>query len=403
MRRRWRLAPGIAGFTAAIVVAGAAAVAGPPKFTERASYPAVDFGVVTSADLNGDGIPDLIETFENGVGFWFGGGDGTFTRGGTLGDTGPIRGTPPSGFLDIVEVATGLITSDRHVDLVVKGPYDGPVEEWLGRDVVTIFRGIGDGTFVPYRHRFVNTQTRDMLLGHLNRDDHLDLALAAPEKQAVLILYGRGDRGFRTRARVPAGLEAWDLDIGRFDHDSRPDLSATLPGAQLGPNQRSILLSRGGSAFGAPVLHDRPGDTTEGAVGDFNGDRLDDFAEVGRRFADPGTSRLQVLASQRGGRYAALPAVTLDGRVPVIQAGQLGGGGIDLLMTVVRPESDDIAFMKGNGDGTFAAPQDVLRDAGFLRVVDDLNGDRRLDLITAWFIPDEIEASLLRVFLNTTD
>jgi FG-GAP-like repeat len=99
-----------------------------PQFFARRDYPSAP-GYVAVADVNGDGIPDVVSMSSTGVHTLLGKGDGTFRVGPT---------TNPGGVLGFFELVPIDLNGDGKVDLIIA--QGGGIEVCFGN---------GDGTFQP--------------------------------------------------------------------------------------------------------------------------------------------------------------------------------------------------------------------------------------------------------------
>src|ERR1700744_6371998 len=99
-----------------LVAFDATAVAASPKaptFFARRDYAQHNITYVQAGDVNGDGIPDLVNLGAYGLSVWFGNGDGTFR-------SGPSSRTAPA-----VEATTFVLADlnrDGKLDAVIPNP-----------------------------------------------------------------------------------------------------------------------------------------------------------------------------------------------------------------------------------------------------------------------------------------
>jgi hypothetical protein len=146
-----------------------------PQVTHQVgAYP----GYITSGDLNGDGIPDLItaNSNDNTVSVLLGNGDGTFQPQVTY-----AVGSSP------LALIVNDFNGDGHLDLATAN---------AGDNTISVLLNHGDGTFqsqVPYT---VGYGPGWIASGDFNGDGKLDLATANGGDNTVSTLLGNGDGTF---------------------------------------------------------------------------------------------------------------------------------------------------------------------------------------------------------------
>jgi hypothetical protein len=190
-----------------------------------------DPSLVIVEDLNGDEIMDLAVTNHgsNSVSVLLGAGDGGFVAAPTL-DTvdGPCH------------VVAGDVDGDLVLDLVTVSMFDCDIEG-ISSDV-EVFRGHGDGTFLPPQD--VSDpffRSSKLALVDLDGDDRLDLAgnWDAP------VRLGNGDGSFGpTRSFAGFGVS---VASGDFNFDTRQDL--VIAGTNFRSSVFVLLNQSGPSAF----------------------------------------------------------------------------------------------------------------------------------------------------------
>jgi autotransporter-associated beta strand protein len=153
-----------------------------PAMTYRTVPPGP--GSVTVADVNGDGIPDLLVTYASPtggparLGVWLGQGDGTFADDGDI----PICGTPPRPWP--WPIVVGDFNGDGRLDFAVTDFNAGGV--WVGLSN-------GDGTFAVNGINFpAGAGPVGLVAGDFNGDGLLDLAVTNSRDNTVSILLGLG-------------------------------------------------------------------------------------------------------------------------------------------------------------------------------------------------------------------
>jgi FG-GAP-like repeat len=116
------------------------------------------------------------------------------------------------------------------------------------------------------------------------------------------------------------------------------------------------------------------------AFGDFNGDGRLDLAGAGGPAA-------KVRLNNGAGAFGELVEYPVGGgNSQDLAAGDFNGDGrVDLVLTINNPEIG-VSLLKGNGDGTFAAPVNFPNTSGFdspAVAAVDLNNDGKLDIVIA--------------------
>jgi hypothetical protein len=234
-----------------------------PHFLNPVSYPVPGASMAVVADVNGDGILDIVTAngfvfTGSGVSALLGNGDGTFKPARTI-----VAAGNPSW------VVIGDFNHDGKPDIAVANQPDpnfpltpatvgGPPH-----DSVSILLGNGDGTFQAP----INTPTLGALkivAADFNGDGKLDLAVFTGAGSPVQILLGHGDGTFGVTNAAVDPLSSV-LIAGDFNHDGKQDL---LAGAVelLGNGDGTFLTGSTVPGIIAPV------------VGDFNGDGIPDLA-----------------------------------------------------------------------------------------------------------------------------
>jgi hypothetical protein len=212
-------------------------------------------GGLAAADLNGDGVPDLVVGGVFGQLQWaFGTGSGTFA---------PLRSRSYPGGLDQIAVAD--FNGDGHPDLLFN---DGQISVILGPRAGTFKR-----SFVPTS--VFNAD--DTAVGDFNEDGLPDVVAVDHDIEGVNLLLANASRSvFASPDFFPAGGEAFQVKVGDFNGDGHLDVAALLPD----DGAFTIMLGDGHGNLGAPQLFTVGGSPDDFAVGDVNGDGMPDIVVV---------------------------------------------------------------------------------------------------------------------------
>src|SRR5271156_4816181 len=273
------------------------------------------------------------------------------------------------------------LTEDDSLGNVVTGDFndDGILDFALINNadsaVVSVFIGIGNGSFQNQVNYPVASYATDLKVGDFNGDGKLDLVAVSPcdcEISTVSVLLGNGDGTFQSQVTYNVGLFAFGVAVGDFNGDGIPDLVT----ANLEGNNISVLLGRGDGSFGTQVVYPAGVNPISVTVGDFNGDGVLDLA-----VANNGDNTVSVLLGNGDGTFQTQVHYAVGANPGYVLAADFNKDGkLDL---VAADQGDGtISVLLGIGDGTFLPqvtyatgndPQDVA--AG------DLNQDGNLDLV----------------------
>jgi hypothetical protein len=245
---------------------------GGASFRDVADYP-VRGGTINGvmmrmavADLNGDGIADLVTTDQRGVNVFLGNPDDTFR----------LASSPRTGNY-ASSIAIADFNGDGVPDLAVG---QGDIIDGYGQRRVMVLMGNGDGTFqapVEYQVGSGGETPVDVVAADFNGDGRPDLAVLDAWGGKVILMMNRGDGTFTIgpSLRITGGLESTSLIVGDFNNDGIPDLAAA------GDNGVGILLGNGDCTFQAPLNYAATGLPWDLVAGDFNGDGFTDLAVAG--------------------------------------------------------------------------------------------------------------------------
>ncbi len=320
---------------------------------------------VAAADLNGDGILDLIITNYNF------GASNTFSV---------LLGNPDGSFqapltystgLGSVGVAVGDFNGDGNLDVAIANS---------GTSTVAVLLGNGQGGFGPEADYTTGVGPVGVVVADFNGDGLADLAVTnyiGGKGTTVSVLLGNGDGTFQQPAQTyrighgPYGIVAAD-----FNGDGLPDLAVV----NRGDNSVSILLNSGDGTFQLNNTYPVGSGPLEIVAADFNGDGIQDLAVT-----SSGSDTVSVLIGNGDGTFQQhVDYPTGSGPYGIVVA-DFNGDHIPDLATA-NETGNNLSILIGDGQGGFAMPQPypVGTQPLFLAAA-DFNGDGVPDLAASNF------------------
>ena len=181
------------------------------------------------ADVNGDGQPDLVvaNSGSNTVGILQGNGDGTFKKAVTY----------PAGFSPI-SVAVADLNGDGKPDLVITN------NQGNGNGSVGVLLGNGDGTFASIvNYASGGFAPQSVAVADLNGDGKPDVLVSNSSSNNVGVLLGKGDGTFQAPLIYSSGGNLpLSVAIADVNGDGKPDLVVV----NNGNNSIGVLLNNTG-------------------------------------------------------------------------------------------------------------------------------------------------------------
>jgi hypothetical protein len=329
---------------------------------------------VVLADVNGDGIPDLIVTnhVDDTVGVMLGNGDGTF---------GPMTS------YDVGDGPEGVAVADLgngHKDIIVANLLESDVSVLLGN---------GDGTFQSQKTYAVGNGPEGVAVADLGNGKQ-DLVVVNHGDNTVSVLLGIGDGTFQPQVTYKVGTSPYRVAIADLGN-GHPDLVVT----NYADNDVGVLLGNGDGTFQQPMTTYAVGAEPIGvAVGDFNGDGKPDLAVT-----NSGAGTVTILLGNGDGTFQMPGATYPVGSIPwgIVTGDFNGDGNADLAVT--NHDDGTLSILLGNGDGTFQDQQvlDVGNEPTTVATA-DLNGDGHPDLAVANYTQNGDVAGNVGVLLGQT-
>jgi hypothetical protein len=343
------------------------------KFHFDSSY----FTTVPVADVNRDGLPDLVGEAQ----VYLGQIDGTFQPGLNLDS---IKSTP----LPTIQTLVADLNGDGRLDVIQDNEYSFDLSQ--GGDI-EIHLGNGDGSFSTAVARLdvardmgtSYTHSPYLVVGDFNADGKLDLVTAVLKRgqfganyaYTILAYLGNGDGTFQppvaTSLAKGIALDAGEYRVSDFNHDGSADLAVGFLDMFTSSREIHILLGLGDGRFRAASVF----------------------------VIDP-----------RG--RTMLPR-DVQGGVPQSLADLDGDGNLDFVYSSYISSDDEQRLLgtafwarMGMADGTFGPPRKLAETASAistssysLETLADVNDDEIPDLIArhadgASFVNDAIEVAL---------
>jgi Calx-beta domain/FG-GAP-like repeat/FG-GAP repeat/Domain of unknown function (DUF4214) len=301
-------------------------------------------------------------------------------------------------------LALGDLNGDGKLDLAVTNQGPGTVSVLFN----TTTPGAVTASFAVKQDFGAGNEPRSITLGDLNRDGKLDLAVANSLSATTSVLMnttapGAAAPSFSPKKDFTTGTQPQSVAAGDLNGDGKLDLVAT----NFSDFTVSVLLNTtalaGKPAFGFREDFGTGFGPNEATSGDFNGDGKLDLVT-----ANPGnaTNTVSVLLNTTAPgaattSFAAKQDFATDSLPQSVAVGDLNGDGrLDIVTANSGAHTVSVLLNNmaaGAATPSFAAKQDFATNTSPQSVtVGDLNGDGKLDLVTA------NSSNSLSVLLNTT-
>lgn len=367
-----------------------------PKHYAAGSIAAPNSLDAAFADMNGDGLIDIVASGPNGVYISYGRRDGSFAT---------------AQAFEIPETLNNAAFADFNHD-------GNPDIAATGNTAIQISLGNGDGTFAPFTplpNTGINfsgiypAPAAPIFAGDFNGDGNQDiLALGSPSSSSTndYLYLGHGDGSFALPIPVPNAGSPYLQGIGTtaidVNNDLRDDVVWTGGSILAGQSQTiDVSLSNGDGSF-RTVVTPIPVEQLNGAFNaSASGPALADFNHDGKLDVVVGEqANAYVLKGHGDGTFdstgTVLPIPSIAGSVSIgtaaVATGDFDGDGnqdvavlYSLGQTNIYTFQSSVALFVyyGKGDGTFSAPVTaaVLNHLYDAMSVADLNGDKLDDIV----------------------
>ncbi len=321
---------------------------------------------MTAGDFNKDGKADLVATSNANIVVLLGNGNAGFAA--------------PSNFAaagNLTSIASGDLDGDSDLDIVLGN---------LHSHKISVLLGNGSGAFgaaTPYNTAgFVNF----VALSDFNGDAKLDVA-ASTTGNSVAILLGTGSGAFGSPTQVVLTTSPTAVVAEDFNGDGKVDLATPTQS-----NIVSIIVGNGNGTFGTSTEYAGGGGPTFARATDFNGDGKFDLV-----VSNISSNDISIMIGDGAGGFGGSRTFVMNSHSPMGLAS--GDFNADGKPDVVIPKhfQGRVSVLLATGAGEFA-PEVTYPVASNPRdiVVDDFNGDAKLDLAlaTGSFAPQNVSVLL---------
>jgi hypothetical protein len=319
---------------------------------------------VAAADLDGDGIEDLLVGYDD-LGAYF-----TMHRG----------------------LGNGVFDTPVSYPVLSSGTWDFAIHDFNGdgrRDVavingrenwaISVLYGLPDGTLGNRADIAVSPYPSRLCMQDFNGDGHMDLAVSHYLQDSVSVLIGQSDGTFIVQPVISLP-RAYGIVSADFDEDGNYDLVVNPDTRETPGGTAYLVAGNGDGSFGSPVAiatdvgHDA-------AAGDFNEDGHKDVGLT----TYPDGHTIVVLYGHGDGTFTRqdYPAGTAE--TVVLVADDLNGDGVSDLVSSPWQGNEVCVFLGETGVGLQGPACVPASPNPFFLTTCDFNGDGHRDLaIPLW-------------------
>jgi hypothetical protein len=319
-----------------------------------------------------------------------------------------------SGGADVQKVVVADMNKDGIPDLVVlnRCQHGGPSGGQCSQGEVAVLLGVGDGTFkAPVSYLSGGYQAHSMAVADFNGDGDLDVVVihegisnTYPRQATIGTLYGNGDGTLQpVVSSTPGGEYGFSITSADFDQDGRPDFVTLSVCKVAGQCTQGSFIQTFLSHDSSSSFTMQPWGEHFITAADLNGDGRPDLIVSSGGFF--------VLLQNADGTFKPAVSYNAMGSAAFAAIGDVNG---DHIPDVVLSETNNctypcnnsqIVVFLGKGDGTFGAPQIFASNAqgAYEVTLADLNGDGKLDVVQATQLDSTNGNQNVIVFLGNGD
>lgn len=325
---------------------------------------------IAVADMNNDGIPDIVAADHGTVDVFWGKPDGTYSAPDTYDVGTNLQAITVADFnqdgvpdIAVADAGTGSIIVlfgdplyhdfDSYITLPIPSPSvptalvaadfngdglaDLAVAQNNGSSLVTVLMNNGGGNFL-FPQSYGTGGARSITVGDFNGDGNLDIAASTGTN--VEMLLGKGDGSFQTQIASPAAGVA--IASADFNGDGKLDV------ALANSTSITVALGKGDGTFNAPVTVPVSTVASSIATGDFNQDGHPDLVTSNAGLGDHTTS---VLLGVGNGSFQTPVIYNTGGAPGAVSVADLNGDNMpDIVM--LDPAANEFATLDGGIEST---------------------------------------------------